>query len=188
MQQPEREQCFVELYERTHAQLAGYALRRVPSPEDAADLVAETYLIAWRRLEDVPEGAAAILWLYATARRLLANQYRRELHHQEVMNTVRRELAAALAGQMEAANEDAFVARTALMRLSEDDQELLMLAGWEGLGSAELARVLGCSATAARIRLYRARSRLSAEMAGLGISDPWLATEKRHHIGLPREI
>ncbi len=49
--------------------------------------------------------------------------------------------------------------------LPENDREVLMLAGWEGLNASEMGRVLGCSPTAARIRLHRARSRLKEEVA-----------------------
>lgn len=56
--------------------ILGYALRRVAAPEDAADVVAETFLIAWRRCADVPPGGEARLWLYGVARRVLANHVR----------------------------------------------------------------------------------------------------------------
>ena len=72
------EQRFARLY-RDHARgILGYALRRCPDPEDAADVVAETFLAAWRRLPEVPIGEEARLWLYGTARLVLANQRRGE--------------------------------------------------------------------------------------------------------------
>jgi DNA-directed RNA polymerase specialized sigma24 family protein len=72
------EQRFAHLY-RDHARgILGYALRRCPDPEDASDVVAETFLAAWRRLPEVPSGAEARLWLYGTARLVLANQRRGE--------------------------------------------------------------------------------------------------------------
>lgn len=66
------EEQFSDLFERTHGALLGYAVRRVTDPADAADVVAETYLVAWRRLEDVPPGAQARPWLFGVARRVLA--------------------------------------------------------------------------------------------------------------------
>lgn len=45
-----------------------------PTPKDAADAVAETFLVAWRRLPEVPSGEEARPWLYGVARRTLANQ------------------------------------------------------------------------------------------------------------------
>ena len=64
----ERRICNVELYEENARDLLAYAQRRVPVAEDAADLVAETYLIAWRRIGEVPRGDEARLWLYGVAR------------------------------------------------------------------------------------------------------------------------
>lgn len=66
-----REDQFREVYDRHYAAVVGYALRRADSRDDAADVVAETFLIAWRRLDDLPGGDDALLWLYATARRVL---------------------------------------------------------------------------------------------------------------------
>lgn len=64
---------FAEVYAATYKPLLGYALRRCDSPEDAADVVAETFTIAWRRATDMPAGPQARLWLYGVARRVLAN-------------------------------------------------------------------------------------------------------------------
>ncbi|GGP14496.1 sigma-70 family RNA polymerase sigma factor [Nonomuraea glycinis] len=66
------------MYRRTYKQILGYALRRCSSPEDAADVVAETYVIAWRRITELPDGEADKLWLYGVARRVLANHRRSE--------------------------------------------------------------------------------------------------------------
>jgi hypothetical protein len=66
---------FQALYEANYHRVLGYALRRADR-DDAADVVAETFLVAWRRLDDVPSGEVARLWLYGTARRVLANQQR----------------------------------------------------------------------------------------------------------------
>lgn len=67
--------------------------------------------------------------------------------------------------RQEATEEDGLVALACLGALSDEERELLMLASWEGLTSAEIGRVLGCSPTAARIRLHCARSRLKASIA-----------------------
>lgn len=73
---PSAEERFTELFDATHARVLGYALRRVSTPEDAADVLAETYLIAWRRVDDLPPGSAGLPWLLATARRVMANHRR----------------------------------------------------------------------------------------------------------------
>src|SRR5262245_66179247 len=65
------------LYQSNYSAILGYALRRAPA-DDAADVVADTFLAAWRRISDVPEGDEARLWLYGAARRVLANRSRSE--------------------------------------------------------------------------------------------------------------
>jgi RNA polymerase sigma-70 factor (ECF subfamily) len=156
---------FLTLYESARPLIIAYALRRAASREDAADVVAETFEIAWRRLDDVPAGHEGILWLYVTARYVIANQGRRLRRRQEVTTRLSEELHGIELHE-EAPDEDGISLQRSFRALSPDDRELLMLAGWEGLNAADMGRVLGCSPTAARIRLHRARSRLKAEMVG----------------------
>ena len=75
LREDERSTRFRELYEANYERILGYALRRVGHP-DALDVVAETFTVAWRRLGRVPDGDEARLWLYGTARRVLANHER----------------------------------------------------------------------------------------------------------------
>jgi RNA polymerase sigma-70 factor (ECF subfamily) len=135
------------------AAVLAYALRRT-TREDAADVVAETFLVAWRRLDDVDE-RTALPWLYAVARRVLLGQQRVARRQQAIAERV----AAGLPEAMETPLGSPRVL-AALAALSESEREVLMLAAWEELSSGEAARVLGCSATAYRIRLHRARKRL----------------------------
>lgn len=159
----QREERFRDVYDSVRARVLAYALRRTSSPEDAADVVAETFAIAWRRLDDVPMGDDRILWFYATARRVLANHHRRVRRRDELIDRIGGELRCGLA-RVESVDSDRVTLLDAFRRLPEADRELLMLAGWDGLDSAELARLLGCSRTAVRIRLHRARARLTREM------------------------
>ena len=69
-----REERFRRLYDTGHVRVVAYALRRTTNNEDAADVVAETFAIAWRRLDDVPLGEREVPWLYAVARRVIANR------------------------------------------------------------------------------------------------------------------
>ena len=73
----DREERFLSLYAAACPLVLAYALRRAASPQDAADVCAETFAIAWRRLDELPDGQAATMWLYATARKVLANAFRR---------------------------------------------------------------------------------------------------------------
>ncbi|MHB8060335.1 MAG: RNA polymerase sigma factor, partial [Gaiellaceae bacterium] len=72
----ERRRRFDLLFRENIAGIASYCSWRSRSPGDEQDAVAEVFLTAWRRLDDVPEGDAARPWLYATARRVMANQAR----------------------------------------------------------------------------------------------------------------
>jgi RNA polymerase sigma factor (sigma-70 family) len=179
----DREARFRVLFEAGRSRLGSYALRRANTPEDAADILAETFLIAWQRLDDVPEGEAGILWLYATARHLLANQ-RRGLHRQRLLvERLAGELGKAVA-QTDPIDQSSLEAAQALASLSSEDREILMLAGWEGLNSREIGAVLGCSAVAARIRLHRARGRMTAAASVTFV----VGTKHRHSVGdIPNE-
>ena len=164
MAEGDREARFEALYEVAFRRVLAYALRRADSPEDAADVVAETFAIAWRRLDDVPTDDRAVLWLYATARRVLANEIRRRRRRSALVERLGAELATAVPPVTAGRDPDRLTEALALRQLKEEDRELLMLAGWEGLDADELSSLLGCSAAAVRIRLHRARRRLAAQM------------------------
>ncbi len=181
MTEDERERRFRALYGRVRPRLLAYALRRTRSPEDAADVVAETLFIAWRRLDAVPDDETSLLWLYATCRRVIANHMRRAGRRIELTQRMGAELSAAVRDPLDV-GADAMLATRALQHLAEDDREILMLVGWEGLGSAELARLLGCSPIAARIRLHRARARLIAEMEQLGLVTKQQGPSRHSHV------
>ena len=86
---------------------------------------------------------------------MIANHTRRIRRRDELIDRIGSELRPVLAGLVDESDADALNAKAALGRLGDDDRELLMLVGWEGLSSLELACVLQCSPTAARIRLHR---------------------------------
>ncbi|HEX4089948.1 MAG TPA: RNA polymerase sigma factor [Trebonia sp.] len=158
----DRRRRFEQVYGAHHAAILGYALRRTGSADDAADVIAETFLIAWRRIDDVPAGQDARPWLYGVARRVLANQRRGQQRQTALGERLRSELAAERCDR-EPPPGLAGVAAT-LRRLGDADREILTLAGWEGLDAGQIAIVLGCSRNAARIRLHRARRRFAAAL------------------------
>ncbi len=160
--QSQRRHRFEELYEAHRIPVLGYALRRTDNTDDAADVMAETFLTAWRRLDDVPAGDQARLWLYGTARRVLANHRRGERRRLALSDRLRTELAVTYRPPDHAGGVAEIAA--AFRRIPQPDQELLALAGWEGLDAGQIAAVVGCSRNAARIRLHRARRRLAAEI------------------------
>jgi RNA polymerase sigma factor (sigma-70 family) len=150
---------FEEIYAANCGPILGYVLRRTDSPDDAADVIAETFLTAWRRLDLVPPGDEARLWLYGVARRVLANYRRGERRRAVLADRLRAELAASSWPAPYTGELAEFAA--AYRSLPEPDRELLALVGWEGLDRGQAAAVLGCSQNAVRIRLHRARRRLA---------------------------
>jgi RNA polymerase sigma-70 factor (ECF subfamily) len=154
--------------------MVAFALRRTPTPDDAADVVAETFLTAWRRLDEVPDPPDSRLWLYAAARRVLANQRRGQQRYQRLavrLRAVRAGQVGAASGGVAIDDRDTATVAAAFGRLKADDREVLAMAGWEGLTADEIARVLGCTAGTARVRLHRARGRFARELAAEGLTD-----------------
>ena len=159
-----RNERFESLFREHHAAIRGYALRRAPR-DMAPDVVAETFLVAWRRLDDVP--ADPLPWLYGVARRVLANARRSA---DRGLALEQRLAAAAVPAGLGDPGErvgEAEIVRVALARLSERDRETLMLVAWEELSSARAARAAGCTRAAFAVRLHRARGRLAAQLASL---------------------
>jgi RNA polymerase sigma factor (sigma-70 family) len=152
---------FRSLYTEHYAAILGYALRRVPAPEDAAEVVAETFLIAWRRSSEVPVDGEARLWLYGVARRVLANHVRSEERRSRLGARLRTELADRFSAP-DPADEvvEVRAVRVAMARLDRADREVLELTAWEHLSPGEIAVALGLSPEVVRTRLSRARVRL----------------------------
>ena len=150
---------FNELFGRTHGAVLAYAVRRCTDPADAADVVAETFLVAWRRLDRVPADAERA-WLFGVARRVLANQRRGRQRQHAMAERLRHELAVASSSSAEPAQPSPL--SEAIERLPETDRELLRLLAWEDLSQEEAAVALGISAGALRVRLHRTRRRLQA--------------------------
>jgi RNA polymerase sigma-70 factor (ECF subfamily) len=156
---------FERLFKAYYEPLLGYALRRVEQPADAADILAEVFLVAWRRIDDVPPGADARLWLYGVARRTLATSQRGRRRRERLGDRLHTHLTEAAPPAEQPDREASARVRAALGRLSGDDRELLTLVGWEGLAPVEVATVLDLEPGVVRVRLHRARRRLRRELA-----------------------
>jgi RNA polymerase sigma-70 factor (ECF subfamily) len=116
-----------------------------------------------RRLDDVPaSGPDARVWLYATARRVTANQHRAARRRMGLVDRIVESRSQSIPARAVTDGPDAERVRAALKQLSERDREVLLLAEWEELTSAEAAAVMGCSEGSARGRLHRARKRFRA--------------------------
>jgi RNA polymerase sigma-70 factor (ECF subfamily) len=150
---------FTMLYREHHARVRDFAYRRVGA-DLAEDIVADTFLVTWRRINDVPD--AAIPWLYRVALYEIANLRRRQAKALALQ-------AALLGGNPGAGVTPSSDDATDLVRavahafdsLTPREQEILRLAAWEQLSAAEGAAVLGCSVSAYRMRLHRARANLA---------------------------
>ncbi|MFC7877572.1 RNA polymerase sigma factor [Isoptericola sp. NPDC057391] len=141
-------------------------LWRHTDPDTAQDVLSETFLVAWRRLDDVPE--PALPWLLVVARNLVRNAHRAARRRR----TLADELAAlaASAPLPEAAPEALAVERDALLRglarLGEREREANLLVAWDGLAPSAAADVAGCSTATFQVRLHRARRRLAGYADG----------------------
>jgi RNA polymerase sigma factor (sigma-70 family) len=171
-EQAERQARYERLYDQASLQVLGYALRRADSPEDAADVVSETFMIAWRRLDEVPAGDEARLWLYGVARRVLANQRRGHQRRERLNARLRDEVAVVSARAMAERPAPDSAVMAALSRLDEADRELITLVAWEGLDRDQIATMLGCSRATIRVRLHRARRRLARLLGEEGHHGP----------------
>jgi RNA polymerase sigma-70 factor (ECF subfamily) len=118
-------------------------------------VVADVFLTAWRRLDDVPEGDAARVWLYAVARRAIANQRRSTRRRAALAERI----ALTTPSQDPRSEQEDSLVHEALHRLGPLDREVLLLSEWEGLSPTQIASVLRCPKATARGRLHRARRR-----------------------------
>jgi len=158
------EQQYRSLFDLHHREVYAYCRRRTDA-ETAADCLAETFLVAWRRLDDVPDGDAALGWLYGVARRVLANEFRSTRRSRRLITRLRNTEPVPNPGPdvVVVRKEEDRIMFQALGRLHPQDQELLRLAWWEELPHAAIADLLGCSTNAATHRIQRAARRVAKE-------------------------
>lgn len=151
---------FDALWAAHYGAVLGYALRR--RREGAHDVAADTFLAAWRRLDDVPSDDP-LPWLIGTARNAIANQARGE--RRRVALVKRLGGLARHVGPDPAEMGGGTEARAAFASLRPTEREVIALAAWERLTHTQIAVVLGCSPGAVAVRLHRARERLRDALA-----------------------
>lgn len=153
MNDNQAEEWFTGVYERLYGRLHAYAARRVG--RDLADeIVAETFLIAWRRIERMPSDNP-LPWLYGIARNVVLRQRSasaRERSLQLALDETKR--------QIDSPPDNDLDLWQAWEALSPADREVLRLIAWEELSVAEAAQAMGCAAPVLSVRLHRARRRL----------------------------
>jgi RNA polymerase sigma-70 factor (ECF subfamily) len=159
------EDRFHDLYAATRSDLVAYVMRRAPTPEDAADIIADTYLVAWQRLERLPGGDHARLWLFGVARNLLLKSARQDRTRDALSVRLGSELRVLADSESPSDDPRLLQLQTALSALHDLDREILTLTAWEQLSPAEIAGVLDVPANTVRVRLHRARRRLSRQLA-----------------------
>ncbi|MFG6201997.1 RNA polymerase sigma factor [Nonomuraea sp. JJY05] len=151
------EHRFTGMYDECRQRVWAYVVSRA-GRQVADEVVSETFAIAWRRLEDVPE--PALPWLLGVARNVLRDNVRAEVRREAVAA----ELRAWVEGDVAEHVTERMGVLRALAAVPEDDREILVLVAWHGLSPKEGARVVGCSSAAFRVRLHRARKRLKQAM------------------------
>ncbi|MFM1723168.1 sigma-70 family RNA polymerase sigma factor [Rhodococcus sp. PAM 2766] len=151
---------FTTLWDAYAGRVFAYASRHVDH-HDAQEVVSETFLVAWRRLSEVPE--PALPWLLVVARNTLSNRRRTDRRRDALTEKVGRlEQLTTSAPGADITVADRAEVLAALAALTETEREALLLTVWDGLGASEAARVVGCSVPAMHVRLFRARRRLRA--------------------------
>ena len=160
------EERFGRIYAAYERQVYAYCLRRIDR-DQAIDCTAEVFLVAWRRIADVPDGDKALPWLYRTAHHVIGDRYRRRTRSRALIDALK---AIPTTDQVDEP-ETVVVRREAdtsvldaLRRLRAADQEVLRLAVWEELSHREIGELLGCSAHAVDQRVHRAAKRLGREL------------------------
>jgi RNA polymerase sigma-70 factor, ECF subfamily len=152
------------LFRSHYASVVRYVRSRT-SAETADDAVAETFLVAWRRLEEVPE--EPLPWLLGVARNVIATQQRGARRRSALSSR----LQDAVEDDAHASGEELSGVAVALASLPEKDREALTLIAWDGLAPKEAATVMGTSAGAFRVRLHRAKRRLRTALEAHSDSD-----------------
>jgi RNA polymerase sigma-70 factor (ECF subfamily) len=153
------ESCFRAHY----ARLLAFTMRRVSGREAAEEVVADSFAVAWRRRDCIPDDP--LPWLYAIAANVIAEQYRSTRRRHDLGLRLAHEARADAPGSDPAeslALRDGFA--TAFAQLEEHEREVLRLVAWDGLEVREAAQVLDCSQGAFRVRLHRARRKLAKRL------------------------
>ncbi|MGL5819043.1 MAG: RNA polymerase sigma factor [Phycicoccus sp.] len=157
-----------------HRQVTAYARRRL-SAEDADEVVADVFAIAWRRRAEIPSDVPVLAWLYGVTRNRIGLVERSEQRRSRVVRRLFVDRTAVMGiahldsegSPAVEADESATRVRQALARLKPDEQEVLRLLTWEELSHRDAAHVLQCSVNAVAIRAHRARRSLALALLQL---------------------
>lgn len=152
-----------DVFIETYPDILAFAARRCDSLEDAEDVVAETFAVACRRLEDLPGGNETRLWLFGTARLIMLAQQREGRRGRSAIWRLARQLPSWWRDETSEVDDRDRV-RRALTQLSARDREVLQMHVWDGLAASEIAAILEVSTPTIWKRLQRARDRLAEQL------------------------
>ena len=136
-----RRERFRVLYNDLYDDLWRYVQRRSINTEEARDTLSEVFLVAWRRLEDIPAGKEARLWLFGVARNLVKTSWRKRKRSGDLVVRIGSEMSTRGITDEELDNSGVLKIVKALQFLSENDQEILRLLAWENLSHKEISVV-----------------------------------------------
>lgn len=149
---------FRTLYISTFSDIYAYATRALAADlSEIDDVVAEVYLVVWRRIDELPQAPQDRLWLFGVARNVVRNTKRSANRRLLLVDRIHRQTRLPV-GSSDHSEVDV---TDALRRLSPNEREAMQLVVWDGLSPAETAEVLGCSVNVVQVRLHRARRRLA---------------------------
>ena len=147
---------FGDFYRQNYGLVLSTIQRRVHLSTDAEDLTAEVFRIAWQK--DATGLSITLPWLYRVVRNVIGNEFRRLQRSRNLLDKVTQDARATTPSNGDGSAD----VRAQIGHLPMKDQEILYLAYWDDLTSEEIAAILGCSASTARVRLLRARAKLAA--------------------------
>jgi RNA polymerase sigma factor (sigma-70 family) len=159
-----REESFTELFRAHYGHVSAFARRRVTA-DAAKDIVAETFLVAWRQLDAIP--ADPLPWLYRVAGRAVATHYRASRRGQALDDRARLMVTDTVEPDHADVVVEGFGLAAAFCSLAESEREVLRLVSWEGLDAQRAAAVVGCSLATFKVRLHRARRHFRAALEAL---------------------
>ena len=171
----ERRTRFEAMFAAHHEAVRRYVVRR-QSAALVDDAIAETFLVAWRRLDEIPD--RTLPWLLGVARRVLADQRRAVRRGRSLSERLRVDVVTdGRARDWEPPAGLTPELTSALAALTEHEREALLLVAWDELSATDAARVAGCSAMAFRVRLHRARQRVAHRLGVEEAGSPNAAKE-----------
>jgi RNA polymerase sigma-70 factor (ECF subfamily) len=153
----DRELAFIAVHKDSYPRVYRFVRRRVESAELAEELAADVFRVVWQKWGDEPH--TDIAWLLTVARNLIGNAYR----SRERQFALQEKLRAA-AERLSGPESQDLIVHNAMAGLRDSERDILQLAYWDELTMAEIARVLKCSESAAKVRLHRARAAFRKQM------------------------